>query len=148
MDCEACRYLVANPSSSKTACMAVRRVGIARPVLSAEVRAAELHAPERRSLGCAIAFYIDAEQKKGCNLHGPPETFDQGCFFCHRRHGCYWRRGEIPQQVVKATDRSKRAPEEAMKIRLVVDWKIRNLTFNTTPAPVATPSPTTTPINK
>jgi ketosteroid isomerase-like protein len=30
-------------------------------------------------------------------------------------------------------------------IRQVDDWKIRNLTFNTTPAPAATPSPTTTP---
>ena len=52
--------------------MAVRRVGIARPVLSAEVRAAELHAPERRSLGCAIAFYIDAEQAKGVQFAWSP----------------------------------------------------------------------------
>ena len=28
------------------------------------------------------------------------------------------------------------------------DWKIRMLTFNSTPAPAATPSPTTTPSNK
>src|SRR5215831_17386663 len=56
---------------------------------------------ERRSPGFSIAFYIDAEQAKVCNLHGRPETFDQEAFlFAPGRHGCYWRLGEIPQQAM------------------------------------------------
>jgi hypothetical protein len=47
------------------------------------------------------SFYIDAEQGKGVQFALPPRDLDQGHSFCHRRHGCYRRLGEIPQQVVR-----------------------------------------------
>jgi hypothetical protein len=62
---------------------------------------------------------LTPNRQKVCNLHGRPETFDQGRSFCHRRHGCYWRLGEIPQQVVRPQTVLKDPPEEQMKTRLL-----------------------------
>src|SRR5262249_775982 len=42
------------------------------PASLAEKSGQLVHAPERRSLGCAIAFYIDAEQAKGVQFAWPP----------------------------------------------------------------------------
>ena len=55
---------------------------------------------ERRSPGCSIVFYIDAEQAKGVQFAWRPATFDQEVFYGLQRHGCYWRLGEIPQQAM------------------------------------------------
>jgi hypothetical protein len=54
---------------------------------------------ERRSTGCLIVFYIDAEQQKVCNLHAP-RTFDQEAFLLPPATRSYWRLGEIPQQAI------------------------------------------------
>jgi hypothetical protein len=51
----------------------------------------------RQSGGLAslhVAFFIDFRYTKSaiCMPPSPQAIFDQGRSFCHRRHGCHWRR--------------------------------------------------------
>jgi hypothetical protein len=41
-----------------------------------------------------VAFFIDFRYTKSaiCMTPSPQAIFDQGRSFCHRRHGCHWRR--------------------------------------------------------